>query len=94
MVLGMRMHSNIIAATQLKPFVAIAYEHKTRGIAGMLDLSQYCLDYGKFTVDDLFSKLSAAYADRHEVVSKLRSRLEEIRRIELAIWKKALLNQS
>ena len=33
LLLGMRMHSNIIAATQGVPFVAVAYEYKTQGIA-------------------------------------------------------------
>ncbi|MEK7576595.1 MAG: polysaccharide pyruvyl transferase family protein, partial [Patescibacteria group bacterium] len=38
LLLGMRMHSNILAATENTPFVAIAYEYKTEEIARSIGL--------------------------------------------------------
>lgn len=43
MFLGMRMHSNILAAVQGVPFVAISYEYKTEGIMNMLGLAEYTI---------------------------------------------------
>ncbi len=43
LLVGMRMHSNILAATVGTPFVAIAYEHKTEGITETIKMNRYCI---------------------------------------------------
>lgn len=90
LILGMRMHSNIIAATQEKPFVAIAYEHKTRGISQMLGLEKYCLDYSKFSADDLIKLLGDAYKDKEQVNAILKKCLVKIRESEFSLWESIL----
>ena len=47
MLVGTRMHANILALTQGTPVVAIAYEHKTTGIMQMLALGEWCIDIRK-----------------------------------------------
>lgn len=90
MIIGMRMHSNIIAATQLKPFLAIAYEHKTKGICEMLGMGAYCLDYGHFTADELLSALVKLYKNRSDVTDNLRINLSKIQQAENDKWKGVL----
>jgi colanic acid/amylovoran biosynthesis protein len=87
----MRMHSNIIAATQMTPFIAIAYEHKTRGISRMLGLEGYCLDFGTFTEADLLNLLKGAYQNRASIRTQLQEKLFGIRQAEFARWKHILL---
>lgn len=43
-LLGMRMHSNILAAIVNTPFVPISYEYKTQGIAAQLGMLELCIN--------------------------------------------------
>ena len=55
LMLGMRMHSNIIAATQGIPFVSISYEYKTEGIAKYLGMSEYSIKQQEVNSEKLFA---------------------------------------
>jgi colanic acid/amylovoran biosynthesis protein len=65
-LLGMRMHSNILASVQGVPFVAVSYEHKTEGIARMLNQEQFCIGVGNVTKDRLFALLSQRFDSSSE----------------------------
>lgn len=69
MVLGMRMHSNILAATQHTPFVAIAYEYKTQGVSRDLGLEKYCINCDEVNHSNLYELLTDAY-ENHRVLQE------------------------
>ncbi len=90
LLLGMRMHSNIIAATQNTPFVAIGYEHKTLGIAKQLGVGNYCIDSISVTQKNLTELLFAAYKNRDLIRRLLRKSLTQLMRSEMTVWSKIL----
>lgn len=90
LLLGMRMHSNILAAVHYTPFVAIAYEHKTRGIASDLGLENYCIDIEKVTRNRIIEKLDSAYKNIKQLEDKLKKVLENLRLTEKKKWQKIL----
>ena len=71
LLLGMRMHSNILAALSGTPFVAISYEHKTEGIAELLGMKEYSIPCNKISAGSLFELLERAYQSRDELSKKI-----------------------
>lgn len=65
MLLGMRMHSNILAALAGTPFTAVAYEHKTTGISETLGVKDYCIDVKHVTRERLQVLLLHAHKNRN-----------------------------
>lgn len=86
LLVGMRMHSNIIAAVQEVPFVAIAYEHKTRGIARTLGLESIALDSQDVTPNKLEKLIDAVLSKRLYYKNILKRNLENLRTIEENFW--------
>lgn len=78
LLLGMRMHSNILSALAGTPFVAIAYEHKTTGISQDLGVKEYCIDVRKVTKEKLLDLLAAAHENNSEIKQTLHSKIKEI----------------
>ena len=56
-LIGTRMHSNIFALLSNVPVLAIAYEHKTFGIMGMLRLSDWVVGIEEIDRYELYHKL-------------------------------------
>lgn len=71
LLLGMRMHSNIIAARCRVPFVAISYEYKTDGIASQLGMSQYAISVEDVTENTLFRLLMKAFHNKDTLKRKI-----------------------
>jgi colanic acid/amylovoran biosynthesis protein len=90
LLLGMRMHSNILAVTQGVPFVAISYEHKTLGIARMLDVDHYCLSVNEVNAENLLELLRELSANRAAVVGRTAHALAKLHRKCKAYWFKIL----
>lgn len=90
--LGMRMHSNIIAATQGVPFVGISYEYKTEGIAKQMDMQKYCIKYEQVNADKLSDLLFEVYRKRKFLKTKLMNSLEAIKHAETKRWNNYLPN--
>jgi len=86
MLLGMRMHSNIIAATQGIPFVAISYEYKTEGIATQLGLKDYVIKIEDVTSTRLEKLLEKGYSNRTTIKSKMNSNLQLIQTEQKRLW--------
>lgn len=61
LLLGMRMHSNIIAATQGVPFVAVSYEYKTEGISKTLNAEKFTIKSAEVSPEILFRLLCGRY---------------------------------
>ena len=89
-LLGMRMHSNILAATQNKPFIAIAYEHKTNGISKQLGMDKYCIKVEDVNEDKLYRLLINMYKKYDKNSSIIKNKLDVIRRKELRFWTSTL----
>lgn len=79
MLLGMRMHSNILAATENVPFVAIAYEHKTQDIASLIGLGEYCVSCEEVASRDLAGLLTRAWGARQAAQKTMADALSELR---------------
>lgn len=78
LLVGMRMHSNIIAATSGVPFVAIAYEYKTNGISTQLDNSEYVIDFDDVTAKRLYTLIKKAYVKKNKLRKKIAQALERL----------------
>jgi colanic acid/amylovoran biosynthesis protein len=71
LLVGMRMHANILAATQHTPFVAISYEYKTEGVCQMLDWNGQVLACTSLTYKKLVEVIRRVVNSR----TKLRTNL-------------------
>jgi polysaccharide pyruvyl transferase WcaK-like protein len=90
LLLGMRMHSNILAATQSTPFISISYEHKTLGIAQQLKMQDYCLNCDEVNENNLLELLMKAYNKRQELAQVIQESLDDIKRREFSRWSDVL----
>lgn len=90
LLLGMRMHSNILAATQGVPFVAVSYEHKTDGIAKQIGMEKYCISCEKIDKDNLYKLLIAAYRNRKRINTQLIAGVDSIRNSGISQWQSLL----
>jgi len=86
LLLGMRMHSNIFAAIQGTPFVALSYEYKTEGIAKQLSMEKYCIRCEDVNKDSLYKILMDAYKNRSYLRKELINSVEEIQNREIKRW--------
>lgn len=89
-MVGMRMHSNIIAATQGIPFVALEYEYKTLGIARSLDMQSFVVDCSDMDSKNLYDKLMKAHEFREMLSQKLLKKIKTINVVQKLNWKKIL----
>lgn len=90
LLLGMRTHSNLLAATQGTPFVAISYEHKTEGIAEQITMDNYCIEGEKVDKDNLYQLLIDAYKNRSYLKNKLLNSIKTIQDKETKRWRSIL----
>jgi len=72
-LVGMRMHANILAATQYTPYIGISYEYKTEGISKLLNLDSFCLKVNE--VDS--EKLSVLLEKQHRQLSSIRQKIQK-----------------
>lgn len=92
LLVGMRMHSNILAAIQGTPFVAISYEHKTQGIAKQLFMEKYCVNCTDVNSENLYNLLVDAYHHRKNLKNNLKSCIKVIQYKEIKRWGQYLSN--
>jgi colanic acid/amylovoran biosynthesis protein len=86
LLIGMRMHSNIIAATQGTPFVAVSYEHKTEGIAKQLGLEDYVIRSHEITAPILEETLEKLLKHHEEATNTMNSKLAALKEKEYGRW--------
>lgn len=87
LLLGMRMHSNILASILGKPFVAISYEHKTEGISKQLGLGKYCIKCNQVDENNLYNLLTTACKNRYYLQKIMINSINKIRKSESIKWK-------
>jgi colanic acid/amylovoran biosynthesis protein len=86
LLLGMRMHSNILAATQGTPFVSIAYEHKSEGITKQLKMDEFCIKCTDVNQDAIFDLLSKVHLQKNKLQKKLLKSVKKIQKSEMPRW--------
>lgn len=91
-LVGMRMHANILAATQHVPFVGIAYEHKTIGIAQALGMRPYCIWGYDLTSERLLSLLHTVFTDHEQIRKDLVKSLTSIQSSNASLWTNVFKN--
>ncbi len=86
LLLGMRMHSNILAATQGTPFVSISYEYKSMGISKQLKMDEYCVNCNDLDVNLIVQKLNKIYKQKNQLQKRFLKVISEIQTNELPRW--------
>lgn len=78
-VLAMRLHAALLAASMSSPVVAIAYEQKVTDLLERLDLQHYCIDL--FTMDSrtLVDRVREALERAGEIEASLNRRTQHLR---------------
>lgn len=74
-LVGTRFHSVIFALSSNVPALAIAYEHKTRGIMSDLDLDEWVIDFEAVTGEMLIERFAALVASSDRYRAQLHERL-------------------
>lgn len=90
LLIGMRMHSNILAAIQGTPFIGIGYEHKTRGIAHQLNSEKYVIDYSKINRKVLSTLIFAVQSQYREMVTAMKHTITTLQVKEIKRWQTIL----
>jgi colanic acid/amylovoran biosynthesis protein len=91
LLVGMRMHSNILAAVQGTPFIAVSYEHKTEGIAKQLVMEKYCIRCSSLTKNKLYKMMVNAYMNKTDIRIKLNKYINNIQINEQQNWSRLLV---
>ncbi len=89
LLIGTRMHANIISMLVGTPAVAIAYEHKTNGIMKELGLDDLVVEIERCDADALLSRCRTILADRTATSRRVQAAALEARS-RLATWETAL----
>lgn len=84
LLIGTRMHSNIFASIMNVPFIAIAYEHKTYGIAEMLGLEKWVIDIQNIDGHKLALKVSELYDNQSLIKKDLDIRVKKLKLASLS----------
>jgi colanic acid/amylovoran biosynthesis protein WcaK/AmsJ len=89
LLIGTRMHANIISMLVGTPAVAIAYEHKTTGIMTELGLDDLVVDIAECNTDALLTRCRAIMTDRPAASRRVQTAAFAAR-TRLEIWETAL----
>lgn len=89
LLIGTRMHANLIALTRGVPVVAVAYEVKTRGIMEQLGLEDYVVDISSVRADELIRLVGEAWSVKDEIRERVARGVEELRHRAVA-WMEEL----
>lgn len=90
LVLAVRLHALLLAASMETPVVGIAYEQKVKSLFEVLGLERYCHDLFDLDPEALARSAEEALAERDAIRTHLRERVGELRRRVLASAAEAL----
>jgi len=76
--IGTRMHSNIFALSQGIPVIGIAYQPKTWGIFGMLDMQEWVIDIQNVSEQLIIERLDLLLSSLESVKEQLLHQIPEI----------------
>lgn len=83
LLLGMRLHSIILATSGLAPAIGIAYQPKVRHYFEFLNMPENSFDFADFTADKLASFLEKGWRARGEYRAALEKRIPEVKDMSL-----------
>ncbi|MBW4437907.1 MAG: polysaccharide pyruvyl transferase CsaB [Pleurocapsa minor GSE-CHR-MK-17-07R] len=78
LIVGMRLHSLILAAAAHIPAISLIYDPKVRGLANQLNLQALSLDLSQVSTDSLFLRMENALNNRQQITHELTSKVAEI----------------
>lgn len=84
LVLGMRLHALLLAASMGTPIVGIAYERKVESLFERLGLPRYCVSLFDFEEATLEAAARLAISNENEIRQHLASRVKHLREMVLA----------
>lgn len=90
LLVGMRMHANILAATQGTPYIAISYEYKTEGISRLLGMSQFCIRCEEMTDEAVYGMISRAYRGKTKIKKQLQKIISVMKKRQVLQWQRVL----
>ncbi len=85
-LLGMRMHSDILAAVSDTPFVAISYEHKAEGISKRLEVEECVIKCEVANSDNIYSALKSVYDNLDEYKRVIKGNVASVAVKERQQW--------
>ncbi len=89
LIVAMRLHSLIYAATQEVPIVGLSYDPKVEGILNSLGMTHMChVDNLKY--DDLIENIDFVWERKEELMASLREQDKELKEKALSNVKMAL----
>ncbi len=81
LLIGMRMHANILALVQDVPVVAIGYEHKTLGIMKSIGMEKYVIEAKELTDKKLYELLVMVHKQRSKIKKQIKDEVAKARRM-------------
>ena len=81
LILGMRLHSLIFAANAGIPSIALVYDPKVGSFMRSLGLSEYAIDLGHLSVEQLSKVLEVAWIQKKRIQQILGIRLQKLRNL-------------
>jgi polysaccharide pyruvyl transferase WcaK-like protein len=90
LVLGVRLHALLLAASMGTPMVGIAYEQKVRGLFERLGLADYCLDLFHLEVEPLVAAAERALECEAAIRPHLERRVGQLRALVIESARNAL----
>jgi polysaccharide pyruvyl transferase WcaK-like protein len=79
MLIGMRLHSLVLAASGGVPSVAIGFDTKVGGFMRYLGIGEYCHPIGDFTVEQLIESAEDCWKKRTDLSAQLERTMREWR---------------
>jgi len=79
LVMAVRLHALLLAASMGTPVVGISYEQKVRSLFAHLGLAGYCLDLFSLSTEELTEVVDRALGDEAGIRTHLATRVEELR---------------
>ncbi len=79
LVVGMRLHSVVLAAVAGTPAVCLVYDPKVRAAARRLGLEEYAVEIANLNAENLLGLLEAAWTARAELRDRVRAAARELR---------------
>jgi polysaccharide pyruvyl transferase WcaK-like protein len=80
-VLGMRLHSIILAANAQVPVLGLVYDPKVRNVMRQLGCEEYAIDLSAATAVDLLRLFEDAYRNCRKISAKLQSASQTLRQL-------------
>lgn len=78
-LLGVRLHALLLAASMETPIVGIAYEQKVRSLFERLELEEFCCDLFGFTTEELSAAVIKAVDEKEALSAHLATRVKHLR---------------